>query len=55
MSCVFSILCKKRSLLGMLTQRSANLFLGVPFNLASYALLIHMTARLTDLEVGELV
>lgn len=36
-------------------QRSCDLFLGVPFNIASYALLVHMVAYICDLEVGELV
>jgi len=45
----------ERTLHCQLYQRSADAFLGVPFNISSYALLMHLIAHVCDLEVGEFV
>ncbi len=52
---LFQFYVRERELSCQLYQRSADLFLGVPFNIASYALLTMMVAQVCDLEPGEFV
>jgi thymidylate synthase len=53
--CLFQFYVAKGRLSCQLYQRSADVFIGVPFNVASYALLTLMVAQVTGLKVGELV
>lgn len=53
--CLFQFSVTNGKLSCLLMQRSADSLLGIPFNIASYALLTHMVAQVTGLQVGEFV
>ena len=53
--CLFQFYIANNKLSCQLYQRSADVFLGVPFNIASYSLLIHMIAHVLNYKVGDFI
>lgn len=53
--CMFQFYVQNGKLSLQLYQRSGDTLLGIPFNIASYSLLVHMVAQVTGLEVGEFI
>ena len=53
--CLFQFYVRNHKLSCQLYQRSVDVFLGLPFNIASYSLLTHIIAKICELDVGEFV